>query len=335
MNKYKIYFGVDIGGTKIALTMGEEHPNNIKIFEKHSFATIPNDPNKNIEKIVEILEIFQQKYGTPNAIGISCGSPLDIEKGIIHSPPNLPGWDDVKIVDKLREHFPVLVSIENDANACALAEFYYGAGRGTQNMIFLTFGTGLGGGLILNGRLYRGTNNNAGEVGHIRLASRGPVGYHKAGSFEGFCSGGGLKQLGQIKIKEHIIADTATRWAVVNEHNDQLSAKDIAQAAYEGDVIALEVMNECGEKFGEGLAMLIDILNPEMIVVGSIFARSGDLLISSMYKAIEREALNINATSCKILPARLNEQIGDFAALSVAHNSLKNNCDKQLREMVI
>ena len=118
-------------------------------------------------------------------IGISCGGPLDSKKGMIYSPPNLPGWDKCLLQRYLQMKFGVETALQNDANACALAEWLMGAGRGTSNMVFLTFGTGMGGGLILNGRLYSGTNDLGGEVGHIRLAKDGPVGFGKAGSFEG------------------------------------------------------------------------------------------------------------------------------------------------------
>src|SRR5690606_15592063 len=135
------------------------------------------------------------------AIGISCGGPLDSRRGVILSPPNLPGWDRIPVVEVFQQAFKVPVALQNDANAGALAEWLWGAGRGSHNMIFLTFGTGMGAGLILNGQLYSGTNDLAGEVGHIRLAPDGPVGYGKAGSFEGFCSGGGIKQLATDRAK--------------------------------------------------------------------------------------------------------------------------------------
>ena len=129
------------------------------------------------------------------AIGITCGGPLDSKKGLIMSPPNLPKWDKIPITKIIEDNFNVPVFLQNDANACALAEWRFGAGKGTNNMIFLTFGTGLGAGLILDGRLYAGTNNLAGEIGHIRLAKDGPLGYDKKGSFEGFCSGAGIARL--------------------------------------------------------------------------------------------------------------------------------------------
>ena len=206
----------------------------------------------------------------------------------------------------------------NDADACAAAEWKFGAGKGTQNMIFLTFGTGLGAGLILNGKLYSGTNGNAGEIGHIRLESFGPVGYGKAGSFEGFCSGGGLAQLGYIKALEEAQTGIYPLYFKKGMTAADVTAKTVADAAYKGDETAKEVYRICGEQLGKGLSVLIDILNPERIVIGSIFARSEDLLRDGMERVINKEALPQSLKCCKIVSAALGEKIGDCAAVSAA-----------------
>ena len=164
--------GIDIGGTKCAVVLGDEK----QIVKKIRFDTTSRD--ETIDNIINAVD----SMGKADAIGISCGGPLDSKRGIIMSPPNLPEWDDVHIVDMLTERFGIPAYLCNDANACALAEWKYGAGRGTENMVFLTFGTGLGAGLILGGRLYEGTSGMAGEVGHVRLSQFGPVGYGKMGS---------------------------------------------------------------------------------------------------------------------------------------------------------
>lgn len=187
------YIGIDIGGTKCAITSGNEQG---QILQKIYFETTTvSDTLNNIFEGVRSL-------GECDAIGISCGGPLDSEKGIIMSPPNLPGWDDIHITQMLEKEFGVPVFLQNDADACALAEWIFGAGKGARNMIFLTFGTGMGAGLILNRALYCGTSSTAGEIGHVRMSGNGPVGYGKAGSFEGFCSGGGIAQLGMTAARE-------------------------------------------------------------------------------------------------------------------------------------
>jgi glucokinase len=258
--------------------------------------------------IVESIEKLKKERGGGQeaaAVGISCGGPLDSEKGLILSPPNLPGWDSVPIVELLREKTGLPCFIENDANACALAEWYWGAGRGFKDLAFLTFGTGMGCGLILNGQLYRGAANLAGEVGHIRLAEDGPEGYGKRGSWEGFCSGGGLSRM---------YAEAAGR---------QEPGKYICEAAGRGDAAARGVIEKSAFYLGRGIALLIDMLNPQCVIIGSIFARSENLFRPLMEQVIEREALEACRKGCLIRPAALGELLGDRAALGVVINGLQ------------
>jgi glucokinase len=273
--------------------------------------------------ILEILRKNKQGNNRIASVGISCGGPLDSKRGVVLSPPNLPGWDDVPIVEYFETELSIPTALQNDANACALAEWKYGAGRGTQNMIFLTFGTGFGAGLIINGKLYEGTNDNAGEVGHIRLEHFGPVGYGKAGSLEGFCSGGGIAQLARIKVMEKLQMGEKVSFCEGISGLQSLSAQTVAEAASKGDGLALEILKICGTFLGRGLSVLIDILNPECIVIGSIFLRIGHLLIPSIEKALQAEALPLAMKVCRIEPAQLGEKIGDIASLSVAVNKLQ------------
>lgn len=308
--------GFDIGGTKCAVCVGEEINGELVIKDKK---IIPTDrgasPYEMIDRMCALAEEMTDDF---SVIGISCGGPLSSEKGVIMSPPNLPGWDDVKIVDYLKEKFGGEVYIENDANACAVAEWKYGAGKDSKNMIFLTFGTGLGAGLILDGRLYRGANDMAGEVGHIRLKDSGPVGYGKAGSFEGFCSGGGLAQLGKTYALEKLQRGEEVSFCKNLSDLENISAKTVAECANDGKADALEIYRFCGEMLGKGLSILIDVLNPEKIVLGSIFQRSENLIRESMQAVLEKECLSFSLSACEILPAKLEENIGDYAALSVA-----------------
>ena len=310
--------GIDVGGTKCAVTAGTAEGNNLEILDKKGFATdISKTADQMMEQFYEILDEFIPKYGA-DVIGISCGGPLDSKRGVIMRPPNLPKWDDIHIVDILKEKYNVPVSLQNDANACALAEWKYGAGKGTENMIFMTFGTGLGAGLILDGRLYAGTNDNAGEAGHIRLSENGPVGFHKAGSFEGFCSGGGLAQLGYTLGLEAYQAGRCPQYFDPAIAPEGINAKTIADAADNGDEVAIEVYRKCGEYLGRGLSILIDILNPQRIVLGSVFKRSHNLLWEPAKKVIDREALALSANVCEVVPAELDENLGDFAAITTA-----------------
>ena len=309
--------GFDIGGTKCAVTTARWNGSNITMLKKEKCSTdFSVSPEEMIKKLIAMADsILENK---PDAIGISCGGPLDSNQGIIMSPPNLPGWDHVTIVEQIEQHYGVPVKLQNDANACAIAEWKFGAGKGCHNMVFMTFGTGLGAGLILDSKLYIGTNGNAGELGHIRLSDFGPVGFGKSGSFEGFCSGNGIAQLGFIKALEKAQLGEYPMYFKEGYTLADVTAKTIADAAYAGDKTALEVYRICGTYLGKGLSIVIDLLNPEKIVIGSVFSRSKDLLWESAKEEIEKEALALSAGCCEIVPAALGEQIGDYAAIAVA-----------------
>lgn len=307
--------GFDIGGTKCAVVLGEEKNGEIIILDKRKIDT--DHSVSAYEMIDRMCALAEEMTDDFSKIGISCGGPLDSKKGVILSPPNLPGWDNIEIVSYLEKRYGGKVAIQNDANACSLAEWKYGAGKGSDNMIFLTFGSGLGAGLILDGKLYTGTNDMAGEAGHIRLCDFGPVGYGKKGSFEGFCSGNGIAGLGRIMATEKLQMGKTVSYCKSVDDLSKITAKSIAESAYQGNEDAKEVYRICGEKLGVGLSVLIDILNPEVIVIGSVFQRCEDLIRGAMEKKIEEEALFYARKVCRIVPAKLTESIGDVAALSV------------------
>ncbi|MDR3696482.1 ROK family protein [Mucilaginibacter sp.] len=320
--------GIDIGGTKCSISLGAVDNDKLLIIDKLTFPTEKDNGymlviQKMYDSIDTMLDQHSVQLGQMSAIGISCGGPLDSKNGIIMSPPNLPGWDNVPVVELFQVKYGVPVGLQNDANACALAEWQYGAGKGLQNMIFLTFGTGLGAGLILNGKLYTGTNDMAGEVGHIRLDNYGPVGYGKAGSFEGFCSGGGIAQLAKIKVMEQWQIGNAVSFCANQRELDNINAAIIAEAAKNGDALAIAIYKTSGTYLGKGLSALIDILNPEAIIIGSIFTRDKELLWDSCKNIVAQEALHCPGNTCKILPAALGEDIGSFAALTIAATCLQ------------
>jgi glucokinase len=319
--KKPCYLGVDIGGTKCAVVAGTEE---MEILGRVGFATgTDKGPDYAISKLLESSSNLVKRISGYNlaAIGISCGGPLDSKTGIIQSPPNLPGWDNIEIVKIFKEKYNVPVFLQNDANACALAEWRFGAGKGTKNMIFLTFGTGLGAGLVLNGEIYAGTNDLAGEIGHIRLADDGPEAYGKKGSFEGFCSGAGISRLAKIMIREKLEKGKKISFCKDEKSVENLTTKDIAIAASKGDETAIEIFELSGKYLGKGLSILIDILNPQRIVIGSVYARNPQLFEKACMEMIDREALKPARDVCEIVPAALGDQIGDYACLSVAMQS--------------
>lgn len=318
------YIGIDIGGTKCAVSLGT--PEGLEagmLIDRMEFPTAQTcGPEATIRQLCTIVSTLLQRHKLQSAdigaIGISCGGPLDSKAGKILSPPNLIGWDNVPAVRMFWDAFGIKTYLQNDANACALAEWKYGAGVGTRDMIFLTFGTGLGAGIIVDGRLVEGASGMAGEVGHVRLAEHGPVGYGKEGSFEGFCSGGGIAQIARTKVLEQLQSGQKPSFCSGVAELENLNAKVVAEAAAQGDPVAIAIYDRCGEKLGLGLSMLIDILNPEAIVIGSVFARAESLLREKMQAVIDREALAYSADCCQILPAKLGDSLGDFAAISVA-----------------
>lgn len=320
----KYSLGVDIGGTKCAVVLGKGTLEAVEgfIIDKLSFPTcVSRGWQQVVAEIISRAEELLARNGVEHSqligVGVSCGGPLDSKKGIICCPPNLPDWDNVPIVKILSEQFGARCVLHNDANACAVAEWRFGAGRGYNNIVFLTFGTGMGAGLILDGRLYSGTNDGAGEVGHIRLSKDGPEGYGKKGSFEGFCSGGGIRNLAILMGEKHL--ENGGKSVLFKNKNDlqNMTAKSVAEAMHQGDEFALSVYEKCAEKLGAGLSVVIDILNPEAIVIGSIFERNQSFFLPRIKAVIEAEALSCNSSVCRILPAELGDSIGDFAALGV------------------
>jgi glucokinase len=312
--------GVDIGGTKCAVSVGRADGDGPEVIGKRRFATPPG-PNQAMAQIIAELTGLCDELGVrPAAAGVSCGGPLDSRRGRVLAPPNLPGWDDVDVLSPLRAALGAPAALQNDANACALAEWRWGAGRGSASMIFLTFGTGMGAGLILDGRLYAGASDMAGEVGHIRLAEWGPVGYGKAGSFEGFCSGGGIAQLGRQAAEVALQQGAPPAWCPTREAMAAVSAELLGQAASQGDALALQVFDQVARRLGQGLALLIDILNPELLVIGSIYGRQQALLEPRMREVLQAECLPHALGVCRVVAAGLGEQVGDFAALAVARS---------------
>ena len=315
-----MYIGLDIGGTKCAAVLGNL-AEEVEILDKITFPTAGKTPDEILGLFSDFIASKQKSYKI-DGIGIACGGPLNSKQGIIKKPPSLPLWDGIKIVEYFEEKFGIPTHLKNDADACAVAEWKYGAGKGTENMIFITFGTGFGAGLILNGRLYSGTNDNAGEIGHVRLRKTGPVGYNKAGSCEGFCSGSGIRRLALIELeklkKKGLLPDFVQK--VGGE--DNITAKSLAEHARMGDAFCQRVYRISGKMLGETLSILIDLFNPEKIVIGGVFMRSGDLLYPHAEKIIKKESLIYSEQVVKVVPAKLSENIGDVSALVVAQGDL-------------
>ncbi|MBE5743138.1 MAG: ROK family protein [Clostridiales bacterium] len=300
------YLGFDIGGTKCAVSLGKWNNQNVEILFRKEIPT-KNCPIETFNGLAPFVKDLISKYPIKRA-GVSCGGPLDSQNGVIISTPNLSEkWHGFEIVSYIKSRFNLDAKLENDANASAVAEWKFGAGKGAKNLVFMTFGTGLGAGLILDGKLYSGTNGNAGEIGHVRLEDDGPIGFNKKGSAEGFCSGNGILRLAEITAKEQGIV-----------LSDSLTTKEIFEKAKSGDNFYLSVITKSAEKFAKVVSLVIDLFNPEIIVAGGVFMRNYEFFTSVMTPIIERESLQDSYSVCKILPAQIGENIGDYASLAIA-----------------
>ena len=258
--------------------------------------------------IKKMIEAARRSNRDALAISVSIGGPLKIAEGVLIDPPHLPGWRGVRLKERLADVFPNLpVFVEHDGNAGALAEFHFGAGKGRddlRHLVFLTFGTGLGAGLIVNGQVLRGATDTAGEVGHLRLAWEGPIGFGKAGSWEGFASGEGIVELASRMFPG--------RWS------RETSIREVVGEMLDDDPQALEVAAEAGKWMGRGMALLVDTLNPQIIALGSLAVALGDRVLAPARRALAEEALPQAVAACEIVPAKLGRRIGDVAALMAA-----------------
>lgn len=306
MKNAPLFLGIDIGGTKTAVSILSGTSG---VVAKERYATCGEDgPERSVQKMIEAGHHLAAGHEL-SGIGISVGAMFDPATGCFGDAPHLPGWRGYPVVKAFEEAFSLPVAADNDANACALAEWRYGAGKGSQHMAFLTFGTGLGAGFILNGMIYRGASSLAGEIGATRVAEDGPPVRGKPGCLEGFASGAGIAGLAERALRIHRGKTCLTEGAC---------ARDVAEGAMAGDALCLEILNESGDYLGRGLAILMDLLNLEVIVIGSIFTRCEALLRPAMEAALERDAMPLTREACRVVPAALGEHIGDYAALALA-----------------
>jgi len=298
-----VILGLDIGGTKTALVLGTPRG---EIRWRKQFPTMPT---RGFQPFFEDLsesvkEALSQSPEMVDALSVSIGGPLNVLEGVVQSPPNLPGWNNIPLKHLLMERFALPVYVEHDGNAGALAEFYFGSGRGFRNIIFLTMGTGFGAGLVLDGKLYRGTNDTAGEIGHIRIAEDGPLCYGKSGSLEGFGSGTGMAKLAHMMFPG--------KWS------ETVNVLDVYSSLRNGSLEARQVFDRAGFYLGRSFAMIADLLNPERIILGGLGMRIGDAFLPKAEEIFQLEALPQARQTCKIVPAQLGEHIGDVASLCAA-----------------
>ena len=312
MSKISTILGIAIGGTKSAVTLGKINGEELPVISKIVTATYPNDYKKTFDGIFSAIDGLNASF---DKIGVICGSPLDVKKGLINCPPNLPDFNNLCVTELLGEKYHVPVTLINDADACAIAEWKFGAGKGYENMIFLTCGTGFGAGLILNGKLYTGALGMAGEIGHVRLDEYGNPGYGKQGSCEGYLSGPGVSRTAINIISTYLQRGEPTLLAKTINDAYKVTPKEVFACAEKGDTCAIEIFNFTAKKLGKTLAILVDLLNPDAIVLGGIYHRCEKYLKTETMLTLKSEALSDNYKAVKILPSALKEEIDEYSSL--------------------
>ncbi|MCZ7542451.1 MAG: ROK family protein [Anaerolineae bacterium] len=295
--------GLDIGGTKSAVVEGGR---DAEIYQRRGFTTPADRPFDVAAPFMEgeidqVLAAAQAAGRSVEALSVSVGGPLDIQRGLLTTPEQLPNWHGAPLRDWLETRYGRPAYVEHDGNTGALAEYHFGAGQGARILVFLTFGTGLGAGIMIDGRVLYGVNDLAGEVGHIRIAPDGPSTHGKSGTWEGYASGVGLVYLARMRQPR--------RWA------EPLATRTIVAAALDGDPDALALVREAGQWLGRGLAVLVDVLNPDRIVVGTLGVVLGDLVLEPARAAMRAEALAVSAAACAVVPAGLGARLQDVQAL--------------------
>ncbi len=315
MNSYVV--GMDIGGTKLATVVADASG---KILQKVRKPTeTEKGPQHAVQRLLEMVDETIRLAGLKrediSAIGVSCGGPLDTKTGVIYSPPNLPGWDSLPLKALMEAEFHIPTTIENDANAEALAEWRFGGGRGHNYVLYMTMSTGIGGGIIANGQIYHGANDSAGEVGHQILLPNGPLcrcGKH--GCLEALCSGPAIARRAQEAIRQQ--PNTALL-ELTNGNIDCVKSEHVLEAVRNGDSLAISIMQETAYYMGWGIANLVNILNPEIVLIGTIAIAAGDLLLDPIRQTVADMAMQRPAEVVKIMPAQLGEAVGDLAAIAL------------------
>lgn len=315
--------GIDIGGTKLATVVADNTGHILNKIRKPTLAERGPEYALQLlfDMVRETVELAGLRQAAISAIGVSCGGPLDTKTGIVYSPPNLPGWDALPLKTRLESEFQIPVTIENDANASALAEYRFGGGRGYNAVLYMTMSTGIGGGIVLDGQVYHGANDSAGEVGHQILLPDGPsCGCGKRGCLEALCSGPAIARRAQAAVRKRLADGNASATGLLDLANGRIQdvkSEHVLEAARQGDVLASQLVEEIAYYMGWGIANLVNILNPDIVLLGTIAIAAGDLLLNPIRRTVSEFAMTRPAEAVKIAPAQLGDALGDLAAVAL------------------
>jgi len=315
--------GIDIGGTKLAVVLADGE-GNLLLKEK-----VPTRAERGVEPIVADVIALVEKvmarggvgWHKVGGIGVSFGGPLDSKRGIVYSPANLPGWDAIPLLAILQNAFPhTPILMDNDANAAAVAEWRFGAARGCDNVLYMTMGTGIGGGVIADGRLLRGACDAVGEIGHLCLVPDGPpCGCGRRGCLEAFCSGPAIARRAKEKLRAGIPPGDLLDAVPL----EALRTEDLLDAARRGNRFALEHFRDTAYFLAWGISHAINLLNPEVIVLGTVATAAGEFFLESVREYVRLFAMSRSADAVRILPAALGDLVGDYAAIALAQQAAR------------
>lgn len=309
--------GVDLGGTKIAagvvngkgrvLSCAEEPTN-----QAGGKKAVIRQMLRMSDKVLKISNVSTKDL---LGIGIGAAGPQNIKSGFLLTPPNFPGWKKVQIVKPFKKHFKCPVYLNNDANAAAVGEWLFGAGKGLRHLVYMTISTGIGGGIIADGKLYQGANNNAGELGHITIEPDGPLcGCGNYGCLEAHASGTSIARYAR-EAARHQPGSLLMRMA--DSSPEKITAKMVFQAAKQGDRAAKEVAEKCAEFLGIGIAGIINAFNPQRVILGGGVTRAGRLLFTTVRRVAKARSMKALSGVVDIVPAKLGKNVGVVGAAAL------------------
>ena len=282
----KYIIGIDLGGTKISGAVSDRNGN---VLYKKSIETLAQEGSENVKNRIihlvgHILTQIKSDKDEVFGIGIASPGPLDVNEGMIIETPSLP-FKKYKLTKAVEDGTGIRAFIDNDANAAALGELWFGAGKGVKNLIYMTVSTGIGGGIVINGDLYRGKTGNAGELGHVTVEPSGPrCNCGNYGCLEVMASGTAIARIARERMKD-------TKSMLSSYQN--VTSKEVFECAKKGDKLSMEVVDYTTNYLGIGVANLVNIFDPEMFIIGGGVSKAGDILFDKVRKVVSKRSINI------------------------------------------
>ncbi len=312
---------VDIGGTKLLAAVVT--PEGWLRHEQAAHTHAEQGVEAVVARIGDLIQGVLDRAGLSVAslagIGLACAGGIDTARGVVVTPsPHLSDWGNLPLRDRLVARFPVPVALVNDASAAALGEHRYGAGRGSSHLVLLTLGTGIGGGIIIDGRLYLGASGAAGEIGHMTVADGPKCGCGNTGCLEMLASGTAIAREADRRLRE---GEPSVLTAMMGENGGPLTAEMVAGAASSGDALAKAVLERAGYYLGVGLVNLVNIFNPEVVVLGGGMAALGHVLIDPARRLVAERAFGVSAAAVRIVKAELGNNAGVCGAAAYVRDT--------------